>query len=73
MRIIVKAKPGARVQKIEKITENSYFVSVQEPPIQGKANKAIVKALAEYLNKPVSSVHIVLGHASKQKILEVQD
>ncbi|MDA1337639.1 MAG: DUF167 domain-containing protein [bacterium] len=73
MRIIVKARPGAGKQGIEKITENSYIVSVQEPPIKGKANKAIAKALAEYFGKPVSHVRIALGHASRQKIFEVQD
>lgn len=73
MRIIIKAKPGAKEQGIEKIANNSYVVSVKEPPIQGKANKAIIAALAQYFNKSISEVSIVLGHTLRKKIVEIQD
>lgn len=71
MRIIVKAKPGAKEQGIEKIADNSYVVSVKEPPTQGKADKAIIAALAKYFDKSTSQVRIVLGHTSKQKVIEI--
>ncbi|PJA37619.1 hypothetical protein CO181_02780, partial [candidate division WWE3 bacterium CG_4_9_14_3_um_filter_43_9] len=48
MKIFVKAKPRAKNEKIEKIGEDCFKVSVKEPPEEGKANQAIVKALAEY-------------------------
>ena len=73
MRIIVRAKPSAKEQGIEKIADNFYVVSVKEPPVQGKANKAIIVALAQYFDKSISQVHIVSGHTSRQKIVEVQE
>ena len=46
--INVKAKPNSREEKVEKIDENNFIVSVKEPPEKGKANEAIRNALAVY-------------------------
>ena len=50
MKIIIKAKPGAREDKIEKVDEFNYTVYVKAPPIDGKANAAIVKLLADHFD-----------------------
>lgn len=71
MRISVLAKPRAHEQKVLKIDEGRFVVSVAEPPEKGKANAAIEEALADYLGIAKSRVHIVSGHSSKQKIVEV--
>jgi hypothetical protein len=71
MMISVKAKPGAREEKVEKIDETSFTVSVKEPPVQGRANAAIAKALAEYFKVSKSQVRLVTGFSSKQKIFEI--
>ena len=71
MKIFVKAKPSAKEEKIEKIDENHYLVSVKEPPIKGKANAAIIKALAGYFKVPSSRVDIVSGYASREKIIVI--
>lgn len=71
MKITVKIKPNSKREDIKKIDETNFLVAVKEPPIDGKANKAIVKALAKYFNVSSSAVRIVSGHASKQKIMEI--
>jgi hypothetical protein len=71
MRIFVKAKPNAREEKVEKIDENNYIVSVKEPPVKGRANDAIKNALAIYFKTSSSSVKIVSGYSSKNKIIEI--
>ncbi|KKR23378.1 MAG: hypothetical protein UT53_C0021G0005 [Candidatus Yanofskybacteria bacterium GW2011_GWD2_39_48] len=71
MRINIKAKPSARENKVEKIDEINYIVSVKEPPIQGQANQAIIKLLAEYFNISSIRVKIVIGHTSRNKIIEI--
>ena len=73
MKLIVKAKPSAREYKVEKIDDNNYIVSVKEPPIQGKANKAIMEQLAEYFRVPAYKIRIVAGHTSRTKIVEIVD
>jgi len=72
VKIFVKAKPSKKAA-VEKIDERHFVVRVKEPPIQGKANDAIVLAMASYLGVPRRLVRIVSGHTSRQKILEVQD
>lgn len=72
MRISVKAKPGAREEKIIKISDTKFEVWVKEPPIQGRANYAIIRALAEYFSVSVSNIRIVAGRVSRQKIIEIK-
>ena len=69
--ICVKAKPGADKAEIEKLDELSYVVSVREPPVQGRANAAIIAALAEYFGVARSLVTIVSGWTSRQKIVQI--
>jgi len=78
MKISVKAKPMAREEKVEKINppngeagENTFEVSVKEPPVAGRANMAIIKAVAGYFNVAPSRVRIISGYTSRQKILEI--
>ncbi len=71
MKIFVKAKPSAKEEKIEKISENSFVVSVKEPPVQGRANEAIIKALANYFNVSKLNVKIVSGWTSREKVIEI--
>ena len=71
MKIFVKAKPSSREEKVEKIDENNYVVSVTEPPEKGKANDAIRNALAVYFKTGSSQVKIVSGYSSRNKIIEI--
>ena len=79
MRISVKVKPASRQENIEKIGppkgeagEEQYQISVKEPPAQGRANKAVIKLLAEYFQVSPSRVSIVSGHTSRTKIVEIR-
>lgn len=71
MKINVKAKPNSREEKVEKIDENNFVVSVKEPPEKGKANDAIRNALAVYFKTGSSRVKIVSGYASRNKVIEI--
>ena len=71
MNIYVKARPDAKEEKIERIDDSNYIVSVKEPPIKGKANEAIRNALAVYFKVGSSQVKIVSGYASRNKTIEI--
>ena len=71
MKIFVKARPAAKEERVEKIDEKNFKVSVKEPPLQGRANFAITKVLADYFNVPSYEVKLVSGFSSKQKIFEI--
>ena len=72
MKIFVKAKPAAREEKVEKVDENNFIVSVKEPPVQGRANFAISQALANYFKIPNYQVKLLSGFSSKQKVFEIE-
>ncbi len=71
MRITVRVKPGAKHAEIQKIDEQNFIISVKEPPIEGRANKAVIKVLAEYFKTSPSKISIVSGHVSKIKIIDI--
>lgn len=68
----MKTKPSVKGEKVEKIDPKSFIVSVKEPPGKGKANTAILKALAEYFQILKSQIRIIFGHTSRQKVVEVE-
>lgn len=71
MKIFVKSKPSSKKEAVEKIDGKNFIVAVKDPPVKGKANRALVKTMAKYFDVPSSSVQIVSGHTSKQKIIEI--
>jgi len=71
MKIFVKAKPGAREEKIEKIDETNFVVHVKERPVEGRANFAIVQVLAKYFKVSNYEIKLVSGASSRQKIFDI--
>jgi Uncharacterized conserved protein len=71
MKISVKVKAGAKIAKVEKLSDTSFSVCVKEKPQDGKANYAVREALAEYLNIPRSRVTLSSGAKSKTKLFEI--
>lgn len=72
VKIFVKAKPSAKETRVERIDDTHFDVSVKEPPINGLANRAIIKALADHFHVSNSEIGLVSGFASKQKMFEVK-
>jgi uncharacterized protein len=68
VKYFVTAKPGARVAKLIQIDENHFNISVKEPPIQGRANAAIYRALADHLGIPLARLKLISGYSSRQKV-----
>ena len=71
MRIFVSVKTGVRVEKIEKIDETHLAVSVREWPLEGRANRAVLSAVADYFSISPSRVTIVSGASSREKLLDI--
>ena len=80
MLLSITAKPGSKIAYVKKIgggglfgkpSDEVFIVAVREPAKEGKANRAIEKALAAYFKVPVSRVRIVSGHAARKKIVEI--
>lgn len=64
------ARPNAREASVVKIDEDHFIVSVKEPPREHKANIAILKALAAHFKVPFTTLRLVSGRTSREKIIE---
>jgi len=71
MKIFVRVKPNSKKPELNKISETNFFVAVSEPPIRGKANRAVISALADYFKISKSQIKLALGATSKNKIFEI--
>jgi len=73
MKIFVKVKPNARESRVKKLDDATFSVWLKEPAQKSKANRALIKILADYFHTQQQSIKILLGHKSKQKIISIQD
>ena len=73
MKIFVKVKPRAKENKVEKVDEKTFLIWTKEPALKGRANRVVLKLLADYFNIPGSGLRIKSGLKSKQKIIEIID
>jgi len=71
MKIFVKVKPKAKEEKVQKIDGINFKVWVRELPEKGKANRAVIKSLADYFKVSQSNIKIISGSASRLKIIEI--
>jgi uncharacterized protein len=71
MKLTVIAHPNARKPRIEEDLLGTLHVYVNAPPLEGKANMAVIEALAAHFKVKKSQVILVTGHKSKQKVFEI--
>lgn len=71
MKIAVIVHPNAKNPRIEIDLLETMHVYVNQPPLEGKANNAVITALADYFKVNKSSVLLVTGVKSKQKLFEI--
>jgi hypothetical protein len=72
MKIQVKVKPRCKTEDVTREMDgNVYVVRVKEPPVEGKANRAVLKLLAKHFGVPESRLRIVTGLTSRNKVIEV--
>jgi uncharacterized protein (TIGR00251 family) len=70
MKYSVKVKPKARADDVS-LEGEVLIIKTREPAHEGKANSAVVRLVAEFFHVPRSSVKIVSGLSSRNKIIEI--
>lgn len=73
MRVDIKVKPNARNTRVEPLEDGGLLVSVKAPPVDGKANEAVIRAIAEYYGTPVKNVKILRGASGRKKTIEIAE
>lgn len=73
VRFAVHVQPRAKKPGIDGTHGDALRVRVQAPPVEGAANDAVVRVIAEALGVPARAVHIAAGHSARQKLVDVDD
>lgn len=71
MKIEVVVHPNSKNPRVEKDLIGMIHVYVNAPPLEGKANKAVVESLSKFLKVKKSGIILVKGEKSKNKVFEV--
>ena len=71
-RLTVKVHPRARRTCIAGRLGDAWKLDLAAPPVDGKANEAIVRFLARLAGVPAPAVRIVSGFTASTKIVEIE-
>lgn len=71
IRITVHVAPNAKKTEVTGVFDDALKIRLQAQPVEGKANEALVRYLADRLSVPKSAVSIVHGQTSRRKTVEV--
>jgi uncharacterized protein (TIGR00251 family) len=72
VRLQVRAHPGARREAVEWTGPGTLEVWVRAPARDGRANQDIQRLLSRALRVRKSAVRIVLGGASRDKVVDIE-
>jgi uncharacterized protein (TIGR00251 family) len=67
----VKVHPRARKNAITGVVGEALKLSLTAPPVEGKANHAVIEFFADLFAIPRSSVTIASGETSRSKVVRV--
>lgn len=72
MYVRVVVEPGSKRERVTKISDTEFQVSVREPRERNMANTRIRELIAREFGVPVTRVRLLTGHRSSSKILSIE-
>ena len=73
MLIKVKVFAGCKRDEIVKKKNDEFEVRVKEKAEEGRANRAVIKVLANYFKIDESKIRLVKGFKGRKKIFEIKE
>jgi len=71
MLIRVKVFTNSKKEEIIKKSENKFEIKVREKPVEGKANRGVIRLLSFYFKIPETKIILKKGFKEKNKIFEL--
>lgn len=65
-------QPGAKMTQFTGLHGDALKISLAAPPLEGKANKALIKFLADRFQVALGNVRIKRGERSRFKLVEIE-
>jgi len=72
VRIHVRLTPRGGADRVDGVTEGALRVRVAAPPVDGAANKALLRLLADELGVSRGAVRLASGETSRVKVVEIE-
>ena len=74
LKIKIRVLPrSSKNEVVGLMADGTLKIKLTAPPVDGRANNALIKLLADYFNKQKSKIKIASGATSKNKTIEIFD
>ena len=67
----LKVKPNSRVEELVELADGSWEARVKAPPVDGKANAALIALVAGHFGVRKAQVRVKSGAASRLKLIQI--
>jgi uncharacterized protein len=71
--IRLKVKPGSRQEELTELDDGTWLARVKAPPVDGKANAAVIELVARHFGLRRSQVSIKSGASARMKLVTLED
>jgi len=69
--LAVRVHPGARRNAITGMHDGAFKIALTTPPVDGRANEALIAFLSDALHIPRSRITLLSGATSRSKLLRI--
>lgn len=68
----VRVQPRSSANRVGGVQGEALKVHLTAPPVEGQANEALIRFLADRLEVPRASVRLLSGQSSRHKVVRVE-
>ena len=72
LKLEIKVKPQGKRNALTRQEDGTWLAELTAPPVDGKANKALIDLLAKHFRCPKAAVTIKHGASGRRKIVVLQ-
>ena len=70
--LVLHVQPGAKRSEIAGLHGDALKIRLAAPPIEGRANEALLRFIADLFNVPLRNIELKQGGQSRHKRVEVR-
>jgi uncharacterized protein (TIGR00251 family) len=72
--LAIRVIPGASRNEVAEILDDGTIrIRLTAPPVEGRANAALIDFLSKILDIPKSKIEIIAGHSRRDKLVSILD
>lgn len=71
MKIKIYVQPNASRSEIVGLHGDALKIKIKAPPVDGEANKEIIRFLAEFCDVPKKDIQLLHGETGRNKLIEI--